>query len=137
MPKDSVLSASMGIHTVNPLMSQPCNSWIKTSSSDDPAYQASQTLAGTPAVTQLNSSRASSPTSLIKQLWLKINEKIRCSKSVRPNTVIYIVYITRTDFEHLLSQLFRVRVVLWRRTFYKKKLGHKKGSIFKIGEQSL
>ena len=36
----------------------------------------------------------------IKQLWLEINEKIGCSKSVRPSTVIYIIYVTRTDFEH-------------------------------------
>ena len=56
----------------------------------------------------------------IKQFWLEIIEKIGCSKSVRPSTVIYIMYITRTDFEHHFSQLFRVRVVLSRWTFYKK-----------------
>ena len=31
-----------------------------------------------------------------------------------------IIYITRTDFEHHFSQLFRVRVVLSRWTYYKK-----------------
>ena len=36
----------------------------------------------------------------IKQLWLEIIEKIWCLKSVRPSTFIYIIYITRTDFEH-------------------------------------
>ena len=56
----------------------------------------------------------------IKQLWLKIIEKIGCSKSVRPSTVIYIIYITRTDFEHHFSQLFRVRDVLSRWIFHKK-----------------
>ena len=38
----------------------------------------------------------------------------------RPSTLIYIIYITRTDFEHYFSQLFWVRVVLSRWTFYKK-----------------
>ena len=33
---------------------------------------------------------------------------------------IYIIYITWTAFEHLFSQLFRVKVVLSRWTFYKK-----------------
>ena len=42
----------------------------------------------------------------IKQLFLKIVEKIGCSKSVRPSIVIYIIYITRTDFEHHFSYLF-------------------------------
>ena len=51
----------------------------------------------------------------IKQLWLKITEKKRCSKSFRLSTVIYIIFITRTDFEHHFSQLFRVRIVLSRR----------------------
>ena len=36
----------------------------------------------------------------IKQLWLEIIEKRGCTKSVRPSTVIYIIYITRTDFVH-------------------------------------
>ena len=56
----------------------------------------------------------------IKLLWLEIIEKIGCSKSVRPSTVVYYIYITRTDFEHHFSQLFRIRVVLSRCTFYKK-----------------
>ena len=55
----------------------------------------------------------------MKLLWLEIIEKIGCSKSVRPSTVIYIIYISRTDFEHIFSQLFRL-VVLSRWTFYKK-----------------
>ena len=33
---------------------------------------------------------------------------------------IYIMYIVRTDFEHHLSQLFRIRIVLSRFTFHKK-----------------
>ena len=53
----------------------------------------------------------------IKQLWLEIIEKIGCSKSVGPSTVIYIVYITRTNFEHHFSQLFPVRAVWSRLTF--------------------
>ena len=56
----------------------------------------------------------------IKLLWLEIIEKRGCTKSVRPSTIIYIIYITRTDFEHHFSQLFRVRVVLSRWTFHKK-----------------
>ena len=36
----------------------------------------------------------------IKPLWLEINEKRGCTKSVRPSTIIYIIYITRTDFVH-------------------------------------
>ena len=55
-----------------------------------------------------------------KQFWFEIIEKIWCSKSVRLSTVIYILYITPTDFEHHFSQLFRVRVVLSKWTFYKK-----------------
>ena len=34
---------------------------------------------------------------------------------------MYIIYITRTDYEHHFSQLSRVRVVLSRWTFHKKK----------------
>ena len=34
----------------------------------------------------------------IKQLWLEIIEKIGYSKSVRPSTVIYIIYIYNTDW---------------------------------------
>ena len=56
----------------------------------------------------------------IKQLWLEIIQKIGCSKWVRPSTVIFIIFITRTDFEHHFSQSFRVSVVLSRWTFYKK-----------------
>ena len=56
----------------------------------------------------------------IKQLRLEIIEEIGCSKSVRPSTVIYIIYITRSDFEHHFSQLFLIRVILSRWTFYKK-----------------
>ena len=56
----------------------------------------------------------------IKQLWLEIIEKIGCSKSVRPSTDIYIIYITRTDFEHHFPQLFRVRVILSKLSFHKK-----------------
>ena len=44
-----------------------------------------------------------------------------------------ITCITRTDFEHHFSQLFRVRVVLTRWTFYKKiffLLGHEKNVIY-------
>ena len=55
----------------------------------------------------------------IKQLWIEIIEKIGCSKSVRPSTVVYIIYITWTYFEHHFSQLFRVRFVLSRWTFFK------------------
>ena len=57
-----------------------------------------------------------------KHLWLEVIDKIGCSKSVRPSTVIYIIYIyiTRTDFEHNFNQLFRVRVVLSRWTFHEK-----------------
>ena len=35
-----------------------------------------------------------------KHLWLEIIKIIACSKSVRPSTIIYIIYITRTDFVH-------------------------------------
>ena len=56
----------------------------------------------------------------IKPLWLETIEKRGCPKSVRPSTVIYIIYITPTDFEHHSSQILRVRVVLSRWTFYKK-----------------
>ena len=69
----------------------------------------------------------------IKPLWLEIIEKKGCTKSVRPSTIIYIIYITRTDFEHHFSQLFRVRVVLSRWTFYKKcffLLGHERNAIY-------
>ena len=55
----------------------------------------------------------------IKQLWLEIIEKIWCSQTVRPSTVIYVIYITRTEFEHHFSQLFLVRVVLSRWSFHK------------------
>ena len=55
-----------------------------------------------------------------KQLWFEIVKKIGCSKSVWSNIVIYIIYITRTDFEHHFSQLFWVRVVLSRWNFHKK-----------------
>ena len=44
---------------------------------------------------------------LIKQLWLEIIEKIVCSKSVRPSTVIYIIYITWTDFKHHSLNYFK------------------------------
>ena len=57
----------------------------------------------------------------MKHLWLEIIEKIGCSKSVPPSTVIYVtIYITQTDFEHHSSWLFPVRVVLSRWTFLKK-----------------
>ena len=36
----------------------------------------------------------------IKPLWLEIIEKRGCTKSVRPSTIIYYIYITRTDFVH-------------------------------------
>ena len=54
----------------------------------------------------------------IKQLWLEIIE----NNGVQSQTVLYILllYITWTDFEHNFYQLFRVRVVLSRWTFYKK-----------------
>ena len=74
----------------------------------------------------------------IKQLWLEIIEKIGCSKSVRPSTIIYIIYRTRTDFEHHFFQLFRVRVVLSKWTENVSFVGvRKKCYIFKIVEQSL
>jgi len=57
----------------------------------------------------------------MKQLRLEIIEKIWCSMSVRPSTATYITYIKRTDFEHHFPQLFRVRVVLSRWTYFKKK----------------
>ena len=62
------------------------------------------------------------------------------SKSVRPSTVIYTIYITRTDFEHHFSQLFRIRVVLSRWTFHKYvSFGgtRKKCDIFHIGKQGI
>ena len=49
------------------------------------------------------------------QLWLEIIENIECSKAVWPSTVIYILYITRTDFEHHFSQLFFYESVLFYR----------------------
>ena len=39
---------------------------------------------------------------LMKQFWLEIIEKIGCSKSVRPSSIIYFIYITvlgRTECE--------------------------------------
>ena len=33
----------------------------------------------------------------IKPLWLEIIEKKGCTKSLRASTIIYIIYITRTD----------------------------------------
>ena len=56
----------------------------------------------------------------IKPLWLEIIEKRGCTKSVRPSTIIYIIYIHGLTLCTLFSQLFRVRVVLLRWTFYKK-----------------
>ena len=56
----------------------------------------------------------------IKPLWLEIIEKRGCTKSVRPSTIIYIIYIHGLTLCTLFSQLFRVRVVLSRWTFYKK-----------------
>ena len=43
----------------------------------------------------------------IKQLWLEIIEKIGCSKSVQPSTVIYVYYIYSTDrrWANISSQL--------------------------------
>ena len=53
---------------------------------------------------------------LIKKLWLKIIEKNGTqSQSV---LYIYIIYTTRTDFDHNFSQLLRVRVVSSRWTPY-------------------
>ena len=49
-----------------------------------------------------------------------IIEKMGCSKSVRPSTVIHHIYITQTDFEHYFYHLFRVRVVWSKWTFHKK-----------------
>ena len=77
----------------------------------------------------------------MKQLWLEIIEKIGCSKSVRSGTVIYIVYITRTDFVHpifsiISSQSCFIEINLSSKMFLS--VGHEKRCyIFKIGEQSL
>jgi len=71
----------------------------------------------------------------IKRIWLEIIEKIGCSESVQPSTVIYIINITRTDFEHHFSKIFRVRFVLSRWTFYKNvffSLRHEKNVICSI-----
>ena len=51
----------------------------------------------------------------------QIIEKVGCLKSVLSSTVIYIIYITRTDFEHHFSHSFEVRVVLSRWTLNNKK----------------
>jgi len=78
---------------------------------------------------------------LDKTTLTRIIGKIGCTKSVRPSTVIYIIiYITRTDFAHHFSLLFRVRVVLSRWTFWKNIFfveTPEKIYILEIGEQSL
>jgi len=55
----------------------------------------------------------------IKQLWLKIIEKIGCSKSAWLSNAIYALYIIY-NFEHNFTKLFRVRVVTSRWTLHKK-----------------
>ena len=56
----------------------------------------------------------------IKQLWFEIIAKIGCSKSVQPSTIIYFMFIIRTDFQYYFSQLFRVTAVFSRLAYHKK-----------------
>ena len=55
----------------------------------------------------------------IKQLWLEIIEKIGCSKSVQPSTVIYIIYKVRTDFEHHFLNYIESELFYWDEPFTK------------------
>ena len=72
--------------------------------------------------------------------YQKVRERIGCSKSVRPSTAIYIIYITQTNFEHHFSQLFLVKLFYRGGPFIKNVPfveTRKMSYIFKIGEQSL
>ena len=77
----------------------------------------------------------------IKPLWLEIIEKRGCTKSVRPSTVIYIIYITRTDFVHPFFSIISSQSGFYRDEPFIKNVSfggaRKKCYVFKIGEQSL
>ena len=69
----------------------------------------------------------------IKPLWLEIIEKRGCTKSVQPSTIIYIIYITRTDFVHpffsiIPSQSGFIEMDLLQKIFLL--VGHKKNVMY-------
>ena len=66
-------------------------------------------------------------------LKVEIIEKLGCSNSVRPSTVIYDIYITRTDFEHHFFSIISIQSCFIEMDLLQKVfllLGHEKNAIY-------